>query len=258
MAPKKRSPSELLQAAKAAGTAIQEQDRVAEVRATMVKVTSLPLEKITKRAIDTRELKSKHVEGLSTSIAVLGLLEPLVVDRRGRLLAGGHRLEAISSLKTEQPEVYAEKFPENQVPIRSLDFDADEEPDLALQVEVAENEQRRDYTASEVRSLADRLKAEGYADSKGRPAKGQKALRPALEIIIGKSLRTVRRYLNEPEEEVVEVGLEEKALTGLQGSLDRWQKAYGGVESEVLQEVDREVEKLQKRLMTITKKLLKA
>jgi ParB family chromosome partitioning protein len=66
-----------------------------------------------------------------------------------------------------------------------MGFDAEAEPDLALQVEVAENEKRRDYTISEARALAERLRAAGYVDVKGRPAKGEKALRPALEVIMG-------------------------------------------------------------------------
>jgi ParB family chromosome partitioning protein len=55
-----------------------------------------------------------------------------------------------------------------------LPFNADEDPELALQIEVAENEQRRDYTSAEVRAIADRLRESGYVDVKGRPKKGKK------------------------------------------------------------------------------------
>jgi ParB family transcriptional regulator, chromosome partitioning protein len=137
------------------------------------------------------------VEDLMISIATLGLLEPLVVDSRGRLLAGGHRKAAIYLLKEQMPEEYSEHFSNELVPVRVLDFDANKNADLALQVEIAENEMRRDYTSAEVRVLAERLKAAGYVDTKGRPALGEKALRPALKVIIGKSIRTVQRYLNE-------------------------------------------------------------
>jgi ParB family chromosome partitioning protein len=41
-------------------------------------------------------------------------------------------------------------------------------------------------------------------DTPGRPSLGEKRLRPALEVIIGKSLRSVRRYLT--EEKTVKVG----------------------------------------------------
>jgi ParB family transcriptional regulator, chromosome partitioning protein len=51
--------------------------------------------------------------------------------------------------------------------------------------------------------LAERLKASGYVDTVGRPAVGTKALSPALKVIIGKSLRTVQRYLNEDNEKGV-------------------------------------------------------
>jgi type II secretory pathway component HofQ len=66
----------------------------------------------------------------------------------------------------------------------------------ALAAEVAENRQRRDYSPAEVTALADRLRAAGYRDGPGRPAKGTKALRPVLAAVIGRDLRTVRRTLN--------------------------------------------------------------
>ena len=63
-------------------------------------------------------------------------------------------------------------------------IDADLEPDLALQIEVAENEQRRDYTPTEVKAIAERLKASGYTEVQGRPKKGQKPLMPALAVVV--------------------------------------------------------------------------
>jgi ParB family transcriptional regulator, chromosome partitioning protein len=46
------------------------------------------------------------------------------------------------------PGEYAEHFTPELVPVRVLDFDADQNADLALQVEIAENEIRRDYTSN--------------------------------------------------------------------------------------------------------------
>lgn len=182
------------------------------------------LEDIKGRSQDTRPLNPKHVESLAESIAVLGLIEPLVLDNQGRLLAGGHRLEAIRLLKSQQIENYQKQFPGDRIPIRTLPFDAELDPDLALQVEVAENEQRRDYTPNEVRAIADRLRTAGYIDLKGRPKKGQKALMPALAVVVGKHLRTVQRYLNpEPdsdqEKSTTPVVLLRQALT----KLNQWQ-----------------------------------
>ena len=258
MATKKRSSSELIKAAHIAGVAIQEQDRLADAQALQSRITILPLVKIIDRAEDTRELNSAHVDELMVSISVLGLLEPLVVDMRGRLLAGGHRRAAISRLKAEMPEEYAKHFKDDLVPVRSLDFDADLDPDLALQIEVAENEKRRDYTRAEVRKLAEKLKLSGYVDTKGRPALGSKALRPALEVIIGKSQRTVRRYLNEDIEQKSRstdpLFTETMALASLQANLNKWKKVHGAGESEILEQIDREVGKLLKKLDAAIKK----
>lgn len=170
-----------------------------ESKTTNTLPANLLLQRILERETNTKELTPSHVGALAESIAVLGLLEPLVVDTNDRLLAGGHRLAAINLVKQQNPTACEQHFPNGLIPVRVMPFDAVSEPDRALQVEVAENEHRRDYTPAEVRALADRLRTAGYVDQPGRPVKGTKALRPALEVIVGKSLRTVQRYLNQNE-----------------------------------------------------------
>lgn len=184
--------------------------------------STLFLEQIQDRLTGTRQLQQDHVDQLAESIAVLGLIEPLVVDVRGRLLAGGHRKAAILYLKEQKIEAYSRQFPDEMIPVRVMSFDADEDPDLALQVEISENEKRRDYTPAEVRSLADRLRSSGYSDAPGRPSKGEKRLRPALEVIVGKSLRSVRRYLT--EDKPVQLGQVSKrsVLHQAKGALEKW------------------------------------
>ena len=265
MAAKRRTAAEMLEAATNTGAAIQVQDRAVEALAELEQAaqSTMPLGKIRERPSDTRELKAQHVTDLADSIAALGLLEPLVVDRQGRVLAGGHRKAAIQLLKDGEPSVYAKLFPNEGVPVRIMGFDAEAEPDLALQVEIAENEKRRDYTVGEARALAERLRAAGYVDVKGRPAKGEKALRPALEVIMGKSLRTVRRYLNEESTESVTPDLlseqeETKAsiasLRRLRSELVRWQKLHPEPPPQ-LQAVERDVQKLLKQVEAAMKKM---
>jgi ParB family transcriptional regulator, chromosome partitioning protein len=163
------------------------------------KTSTLPIEQITDRpGGDTRPLTQTHIESLAESIAAVGLIQPIAIDIKGRLLAGGHRLAAITHLKNTNPEDFTTQFPTG-IPIRQYDFDAEAEPERALAIEATENEKRRDYTPAEVRELADRLRAAGYRDTRGKPKKGEKALRPALEVIIGKSGRTVQRYLQNTE-----------------------------------------------------------
>ena len=195
--------------------------------------STLPLNQIKIRETDTRPLHEEHVNALSESISVLGLLEPLVVDKRSRLLAGGHRLAAINVLKNVNSKAYQQHFPEDTIPIRMMDFDAEENDDLALQVEVAENEHRRDYTPKEVRLLADRLQAQGYKRLKGRPGKGEKSLVLALAFVVNKSKRTIERYLQESNQENnqqnqgsttdVALSLEKKNLTKTYTNLQNWQ-----------------------------------
>lgn len=169
--------------------------RLAANAAQAAAVAVVPLDSILARAggVDTRQPTDDAVAAMAESLDALGLLEPLVVDRRGRLLAGKTRLLALRRLAEAAPDRWA------VVPVRRMDLDAEAEPERALAVEVAENERRRDYTPAEVRELADRLRAAGFQGTAGRPRKGGRALLPALGAVVGRSKRTLLRYLDPAE-----------------------------------------------------------
>jgi ParB family transcriptional regulator, chromosome partitioning protein len=169
-------------------------DSLSTIDATNNPLNLMALAEIIDRPMDTRSLNSSHVESLAESIAVLGLIQPIAVDSQGCLLAGGHRLAAISYLQAINPTAYAKHFAVG-IPVRRYNFDALNHPDLALAIEATENEKRRDYTPAEVRDLADRLKAAGYHHTKGRAKAEQKSLLPSLAVIVGKSERQIKRYL---------------------------------------------------------------
>jgi ParB family transcriptional regulator, chromosome partitioning protein len=159
--------------------------------------TNIPLEGITDRpGGDTRSLNQPHVEALAESIAAVGLIQPIAVDIKGNLLAGGHRRAAIYHLSVFNPEAFNTHF-SSGIPIRRYDFDASQDTEMALAIEATENEKRRDYTPEEVKDLAERLKLAGYNYTSGRPKKGQKSLIPSLSVIVGKSDKTIRRYLED-------------------------------------------------------------
>ena len=229
--PKKSSLANFAAAATAAKN-MSHQDREAQSKTEKNRLqrTTVILQQIKKREEDTRPINEAHVNSLAESIAVLGLIEPLVVDRQNRLLAGGHRLAAIQQLKKENSSAYEQHFPEEAIPVRIMPFDAEEDPERALQCEVAENEHRRDYTPAEVRVLAERLKKGGFKRLKGRPGQGEKSLVLALAFVVNKSKRTIERYLKEETEEQEEsatcVALlaEQKNLRKIHKSLLNWQQ----------------------------------
>ena len=180
---------------------------------------------ILSRAADTRPARAEHVLALAESVAAVGLLQPLAVDRAGRLVAGLHRLECCRLLLTPPkeraarigaldgavhldvketaarlralpaPDALAEPLLGGKIPCRVLDLDAERDPSAALAAETAENTARRQYTSGEVSALVERLRAAGYVEREGRPQKGGKALRPALELVLGVSASTARRLL---------------------------------------------------------------
>jgi len=203
----------------------QQASRLAE-QADRARRVELPLGRIRERhGGDARALDPDHVLDLGESIAALGLLEPLVVDLSGRLLAGAHRLAACRLLAVDDDAgrgaqlgslcertltdsqreraqaldalAAGRQLPDGLVPVRVYQVEASEDPGLALAIEAAENEKRRDYSRAEVAALADRLRAAGFIDRRGRPRAGERALRPALAAIIGRSERQVRRLLQD-------------------------------------------------------------
>jgi ParB family chromosome partitioning protein len=185
---------------------------------------TLPLDAIQPRpAGDSRTLKPYYLIDLAESIAAVGLIEPPVVDSNGRLLDGGHRVAALKLLATADSTARAQQWltlagwkssrlsakqtacierlqslpalAVEPVPVMRLSFDATAEPDRALAIETSANTQRRDYTREELLLLVQRLRIAGYVEREGRPRVSEKALRPALSIILGKSPNTVRRWL---------------------------------------------------------------
>jgi ParB family chromosome partitioning protein len=189
--------------AAATADAIHQQDQVAAAKSEQERMqkTKLRLNQIRARESDTRPLAPQHVADLAESIAALGLIEPLVVDAKGVLLAGGHRLAALQALQKTDPEIYEQQFPDGQIQVHMLTFDAEQEPERALQVELAENEKRVNYTRDQIERLAERLRSLNYRDVRGRPKEGEKALGPALAVAIGVSTRYVRKVLSEQKQE---------------------------------------------------------
>jgi ParB family transcriptional regulator, chromosome partitioning protein len=202
--PSKRSNSETIYTqATSTAEAIHQQDLVVEERAERDRAQrlNLALSRIQPRSEDTRPLRDLHVADLVESIGALGLIEPLVVDLKGVLLAGGHRLAAIQVLKENNPDLYYQTFPDDLVPVRVMPFDAETEPERALQVELAENEKRVNYSRDQIERLAVRLRSLNYRETRGRPKEGEKALGPALAVAIGVSTRYVRKVLSGQDRE---------------------------------------------------------
>lgn len=210
MARKRPDASALFVAATDVASEIHHQDQVVEEKSERVQRTTFLLNRIQPRSQDTRPLHEAHVQDLVESISILGLIEPLVVDRKGKLLAGGHRLAAISLLKQSSPEIYEQHFPGNQVPVRMMPCDADIDREMALQIELAENEKRVNYSRDQIKQLAERLRALDYRETRGRPKQGEKALGPALAVAIGVSTRYVRKVLSEQLETTEETSEENR------------------------------------------------
>lgn len=196
--------------------------------------SKLPLESIQDRfGTDTRPLNQDHVAALAKSISVLGLIEPLAIDSKNRLLAGSHRRAAIALVKQHSPDEFDLHFPGGLVPVLTMPFDSEADPALALAIETAENSQRKDYTPDEVRALAERLKDAGYVLKRGKPKSGDKLLIPTLAAAIGKHERSVQRYLKNFERTdaqnttnvvITEREARNKLLLSCIRSLEKWQK----------------------------------
>jgi ParB family chromosome partitioning protein len=220
----KRSGNRLLQSdAASAGRAQARQADVWKERE-QARRGVLPLASIQPRpGGDSRYLKASHILNLAESIDAVGLVEPPTVDLAGHLLAGAHRIAALKLLAqtdcesriemwlkitgsdksrlSERQQMEIERLRSlhplgsEEVPVMILPFNALDDPSLALAVETSENTQRKSYSKQEIFTLVQRLREAGFVEREGRPRVGEKALRPALSIVIGKSANTVRRWL---------------------------------------------------------------
>jgi ParB family transcriptional regulator, chromosome partitioning protein len=210
----------------------QRNSRAEEIRAQYTEVAGtrarLPLSQISDRVHgDTRELNEQHVIELMESIEILGLISPLTVDREGTLLAGGHRRAALRLLAEHNPSCYDANFSEG-IPVYRLELLASEAPIEALQIEIEENTQRKNYSPDEIRAAAKKLEAVGYEKLKGRPREGQKSLKQALQRIFKLSDRRIQSILNDDPKQSTPAHLQpvsiktirfaqKKALKGLEG-----------------------------------------
>lgn len=206
----------------------------------------LPFEDIADRPSgDTRELNESHIQELAESIAVLGLITPLTVDRNGCLLAGGHRRSAIHKLKQENPELYIELFPEG-IPVRVLDIDATEDSSEALLIEIEENTQRRNFTTKEVKEAAQKLEQAGFIVPAGRPKSGQKLLKRELAKVFRLSEDRIQKILNDssPKGRRTPTFSPEVAIE----TLEKWDKQIGNIETEEFKKVRSRIKSLVKEL----------
>jgi ParB family transcriptional regulator, chromosome partitioning protein len=222
-------------------------------------VATIPIDDIKPRPHgDSRPLHPEHVIALAESCGIMGLLQPLAVDRQHHLVCGGHRLAALQRLRADLPQEFERHFPGGLVPVRVLAFDAAQEPAAARAAELEENERRKAYTREQVIAFAAKLRIDGYKFTVGRPRGGEIALAPTLSLATGMSLRTVRRYLAEDRQEgegadskVVPTVVTEQDLAAktLLKALKRFRDEIGvGRHREEIQRVQADCEALQTSL----------
>ena len=252
MAPKKKSLTSKLN--EAAGNPVKTSESITPQPANTP--DTIRLKDIQPRAENTRAINENHARALMESIRVLGLIEPIVTDANGVLLAGGHRHWALNTLIIENPEDFEKQFPGAEIPVRRMDFRAEDDPKRALDIEIGENEHRRDYTANEIKDIIERLKAAGYKELKGRPKKGEQSVMDAVSHIIGKSKRRIQVILKSDKSAnnvaLSETDQRDQHLKAAISALEKW-KRIGGKgrkkrESELASKIDSILDDLNKGL----------
>lgn len=233
-----------------AGTVQAETDkRMADAADRGKMVALVPASLIRPRhGIALRSGRPGHVLALAENIAALGLLSPITLDAQNRLVAGQHRLDAIKLLlSAEAPGWLTEgldagererlaalppvaELPEplraGMVPARiMIGLDSTMDAATAMAIEAAENTARQQYSPAEVRNLAARLRGAGFRDADGRPKKGEKALKPALAVVLGVDVSTVRRILNQPKKPPQDELEKPAQLSGFSGHAARLSRA---------------------------------
>lgn len=112
-------------------------------------IKNLPLSKI--KVGERLRQDLGDIQSLADSIEEVGLLHPIVIDQKGKLIAGRRRLAAVKLLEWDT------------VDCNVIDID-----DVRIG-EVHENQSRKNFTASEIAAIADYVESE---KKPGKPAKG--------------------------------------------------------------------------------------
>lgn len=200
---------------------------------------------------DTRNLNPSHVDELAESILVLGLITPLTVDRHGHLLAGGHRRAALYQIKEKQPQRYQELFPEG-IPVRVVDIDATLDSVDALQIEVEENTQRRNFTGAEIKEAALKLEHAGYKRLRGRPKAGEKSLKRELAKVFRLSEDRIQKILNDSDQKGRRTPT--FSVEGAISTLEKWSKQIEKSDPEGLEKVQNQIKELLQELEQLSQR----
>jgi ParB family chromosome partitioning protein len=87
---------------------------------------------------------SGNLEDLEKSILKYGLLQPILVDSEGRLIAGGRRLQAVKNLKLDF------------IDVKIVDVKSNKD---RLELEIEENFARENFSLEEMERSTEKLKA---------------------------------------------------------------------------------------------------
>ncbi len=217
---------------------------------------TIRLKDIQPRTEDTRAINENHARSLMESIRVLGLIEPIVTDSKGVLLAGGRRHWALKKLIIEHPKDFEKHFPGAEIPVRRMNFNVADDEARALAIEIGENEHRRNYSADEIRTVAERLEKAGYKRIKGRQGKEDKPLMPVLIAAVGLSKRRINEILKADKEAQPKsernrsLSESDKHLQKAIALLKKWEKGHGRKRREMAlaKEIPSMIERLQQGL----------
>lgn len=166
----------------------------------------------------------RDVADLILSIDKTFLIHPPLVDKNLRLIAGAHRVRAMMLLSKEKEKrvgllgqwikkrsvigtiaeleqlggmIRSCKKVSRQILVNVANLDSTDSGDRALLklVELQENEQRTALEKGHVVAAYHMLQKQGYHGSVGRPAKGENAIFPELQMMFHASKRTLQRHL---------------------------------------------------------------
>lgn len=211
------------------------------------------------RTVDSAAKVAKVVD-LAATIAEVGLLQPPLVDREHRLICGLHRREAlrllalpslderVAHLAKLQGSAPAAAVRERvatlplagpqgasfaEVDVLVYDMSALDDPELALAIELTENEVRTNYTRAEIRHTIELLLGLGFSLARGT---NPKPLIPEVMRRFNISRATASRILAEmradeeappaaPTPALADAGLGAK-LSGPKRSLERLRQSF--------------------------------
>jgi hypothetical protein len=230
---------------------------------------------------DLRRVNLEHMIAIAKSVLQFGSLSPINVDTNHHLITGRHNLFACRLLalppeerkpwvnnRIDAGDIIGKLTPNKEDELLSLDrrppeieacineFDSAKYSEYARQLEVIENEKRKNLEKEEVINRYKELAAMGYRSAVGKPKIGEITITSIIEREFGINAKTIWRYMNSDtakEKARPTSYITKKVASNFLTSIEKFIKDAEQIDNDAIENIIRTIFPLISELKAITK-----